>query len=248
MYHLHYHEFHHAMPLGTMNCVYCGALKVHHPHNDHAKATKSHRPAIRLSGKRSILVSTMIADLERRVNELRFVDGIEKVEHVPYQTGDQFWVRFNRPLDFQRLDEIVQKHGYVMVKFAGVPSKLPRGLAELLWDGITHVVAKRISDWSRFTSNLGFEPDGIAKLAVDLHSPYRIFIATEEEGIQLLYEYLGLKYVSPPAPAPKPAAPVKPVAPTVTKPTQPTTPATPSVASPSPKGQTAQTAPQNTAV
>jgi hypothetical protein len=191
-------------------------------------------------------LTTVIADLERRINELRFIDGVEKVEHVPYQTGDQFWVRFNRPLDLKKLGEIVKKHGYEMVEFASILSKLPRGLAELLWDGVTHVITKRISGWSKFTSNLGFEPDGIAKLAVDLHGPYQIFIANEEEGIQLVYEYLDLKYV-PPAPAPpKPSAPVKPVTPPVAKPVQPTppqptAPTTPSTVGQSPKGPTAQT-------
>lgn len=166
----------------------------------------------------------MIPDLERRLTELRFIQGIEKVEHVPYQTGDQFWVRFNQPMDLAKLDEIVKKHGYVMTKFASVPSRLPRGLGELLWDGITHVIAKRMSGWSRFTSKFGFEPDGIAKLAMDLHGSNQIFIATDEEGIQLLYEYLGLKYVppTPPAPAVKPAPPA--TTPTVAKPSQPATP------------------------
>lgn len=166
----------------------------------------------------------MIAELERRINELRFIDGIEKVEHVPYQSGDQFWVRINRPFDLGKLGEIVKKHGYSIVPFAGLPSKLPRGLAELLWDGVTHVITKGITGWSEFTSKVGFEPDGIAKLAIDLHGPHRIFIATNEEGIQLLYEYLGVKYVPPAPPPPKPAAPAKPVAPAAAKPAQPATP------------------------
>jgi hypothetical protein len=167
----------------------------------------------------------MVADLERRVTELRFVAGIEKVEHVPYRDGDQFWVRFNQPLDFGKFEDIAKKHGYIMVKFASILSKLPRGIRELLWDGITHVIAKEISGWSAFISNLGFEPDGIAKLAVDLHGPYQIFIATDEEGIPLLYEYLNLNYVPPVPPAPKPAAPVKPMIPPAAKPAQPAAPA-----------------------
>ena len=180
----------------------------------------------------------MIADLERRLTELRFIEGIEKVEHVPYQSGDQFWVRFIRPFDLGKLDDVVKQHGYTMVKFASVPSKLPRGLAELLWSGITHVVVEKISGWSRFTSNFGFEPEGIAKLAVDLHGPFWLFIATREEGIQLLYEYLGVKYASPSPPAPTASASVKPTTPPVAKPVQPATPiptapTTPSVASPS---------------
>jgi hypothetical protein len=190
----------------------------------------------------------VVADLERRVDELRFVTGIEKVEHVPYVTGDQFWVRFNQPLDLMKLDEIVTKHGLIMIKFASLPSRLPRGLAEMLSDGVTHVITKGISGWSKFTSKLGFEPEGIAKLAVDLHGPYRIFMTTDEEGVRLLYEYLGLNYVPPAPPAPKPAAPVKPTTPPVAKAPLPTPPrpATPSGPSNSPKSQPSQSAASGT--
>jgi len=159
----------------------------------------------------------VVSDLERRLIELRFLDGVEKVEHVPYPTGDQFWVRFNKPLDLGKLEEVVKKHNYAMVGFANVPSRLPQRLAEVLWDGVTHVITKKISGWSKFKASLGFEPEGIAKIATDLHGPFQIFITTDEEGVQVLYEYLGLKYV-PPSP-PTPAAPAKPVIPVATKPT-----------------------------
>lgn len=181
----------------------------------------------------------MVRDLERRLVELRFLDGIEKVEHVLYPTGDQFWVRFNRPLDLGKLKDIAKKHDCVMVGFANLPSKLPRALAEMLWDGVTHVIAKKLSGWSRFTSSFGFEPDGIAKIADDLHGHYQIFMATEEEGVQLLYEYLGLKY-APPAPPP-PVTPAKPPAPAAAKPVptaaRQTSPTEPAPASPSPQAK-----------
>lgn len=171
----------------------------------------------------------MVGDLGRRLVELRFIEGIEKVEHVPYPSGDQFWVRFNRPMDFAHLKDLVKKHGYLMVEFAKLPSKLPRGLSEMLWNGVTHVIARKMSVWSKFTSSLGLEPEGIAKIARDLHGQYQIFIATTEEGVELLYEYLGVKYV-PPAPPP-PVIPAKPPMPAAGKPApvvaRPTTPATP---------------------
>lgn len=165
----------------------------------------------------------MVGDLERRVVELRFLDGVEKVEHVPYQTGDQFWVRFNKPLDLKRLQEVLKGHGYSMVSFAGIPSKLPRKLAEVLWDGVSLVIVKNVSGWTKFKASLGFEPEGIAKIATDLHGPYEIFMTTDEAGVQVLYEYLGVKYVppAPPPQPPKPATPAKPVAPTIAKPTPP---------------------------
>lgn len=180
----------------------------------------------------------MIAELGRRITELRFIEGVEKVEHVPYSDGDQFWVRFDQPFDMSKLSEIAKNHGFVIVPFAGLLSKLPRGVSELLWDGVTHVIGKKINGWSSFTSKFGFEPDGIAKLAVDLHGPYRIFMALDEEGIRVLYEYLGVKYVPPAPPPPKPAAPpVKPATPTAAKPVQP---ATPRPATPTPAPAPAQ--------
>ncbi len=159
-----------------------------------------------------------MGDFERRLVELRFLEGIEKVEHVPYQTGDQFWVRFNRPLDFVKLEQTLEKHNYQLIRFGSLPSKLPRGLAEMLWDGVTHVIVNKITGWKKFTSSLGFEPEGIAKIAIDLHGPYQIFIATEEEGMQILYEYLGLKYAPPQPPQPKPLTPAKPAAAALARP------------------------------
>jgi hypothetical protein len=73
----------------------------------------------------------------------------------------------------------------------------------------------------------------MAKIAVDLHEPYEIFIATNEDGIQLLYDYLGMKYVPPAKPVaatvgPSPPA-GKPVAVQTAKPasSQPPAPPTP---------------------
>jgi len=174
----------------------------------------------------------MVEDLQRRLLELRFVDGIEKVEHVPYPSGDEFWVRFNNRLDMKKLEEIAKNYGATVIKFGGLPSKLPRPLAELLWDGVSHVIVKNLSSWERFTASLGFEPNGIAKIVSDAHGPFQIFIATQEEGVQVLYGYLGLKYVAP-APPPKPAVPAKPPVAAVAKPVtpaaKPATPVTPSV-------------------
>ena len=176
---------------------------------------------------------------EQRLAELRFNDGVEKVEHVRFSTGDQFWVRFNHPLDMQKLQQIVMARGCKLIKFGGLFSKLPRRLSEVLWDGVTHVIVREISQWGKITSTLGFEPDGIGKIAADLHGPYQIFMAMNEAGVQVVYDYLGLKYVPPPPPPPKPVASPKPP-PAVSKPPAATTSspaaqaATPQVAKPAP--------------
>jgi len=173
----------------------------------------------------------MSSVLQTRLNELRFVDGIEKVEHVPYPTGDQFWVRFNRPVDFKKLNELAKKRGYTMMKFGGLPSKLPGRLVEVLWDGVNHVIVKNPNGLTKLTASLGIEPEGIVKIATDLHGPYQIFMAMNEEGVQLLYDYLGLKYVPPPPPPPKPVVPAKPAVP-APKPSTPVPAAIPRPASP----------------
>jgi len=162
----------------------------------------------------------MVGDFQRRVAELRFLEGVEKVEHVPYTAGDEFWVRFNNRLDMNRLKGISDKHGYAIVKFGGLPSKLPRPLAEILWDGVSYVITRKGSGLAKFTSSLGLEPDGIAKIVSDAHGPYQIYITRQEDGVQILYEYLGLKYTPPAPPPPKPA-PAKPVAAIVAKPAAP---------------------------
>ena len=148
-----------------------------------------------------------MSHVEQRLAELRFKDGVEKVEHVRFSTGDQFWVRFNRPLDMQKVQQIVKDRGCKLIKFGGLFSKLPRRLSEVLWNGVTHVIVREISQWGKIMSTLGFEPDGIGKIANDLHGPYQIFMAMNETGVQLIYDYLGVKYAPPP---PKPVAPTKP--------------------------------------
>ena len=188
----------------------------------------------------------MVDDLQRRLVELRFVEGIEKVEHVPYPAGDQFWVRFNSKLDFGKFQDIAKKHGCAMVSFATLLSRLPRPIAEILWDGVTHIITKHISGWAKFTASFGFEPDGIAKIATDLHCPDQIYISMQEEGVQILYEYLGLKYLAP-APPPKPVLQAKPAVPTAVKPSpiapRPVAPPTPATAKPTPPTQPSQAQP-----
>jgi hypothetical protein len=138
-------------------------------------------------------------------------------------------VRFNRPIDIRKLEDVVKKRGCWLIRFGGLPSKLPRKLSEVLWDGVTHVIVRDANVWVRFMSSLGFEPDGIGKIVVDLHGPYQIFIAMNEDGVQILYDYLGVNYV-PPAALAKPIPPVA----QPTSAARPPVPAPKSAASPSP--------------
>jgi len=196
----------------------------------------------------------VFGEMERRSTELRIIDGIEKVEHVPFPTGDQFWVRFNRPLDLKKLQGVVKSNGCKLIKFGGLPSKLPRKLSEVLWSGVTHVIVKKTGGFGKFTSMLGFEPEGIAKIVTDLHGPYQIFIANNEDGVHVLYDYLELKYVPPAPPPPKAAPPPKPPAPAAkpsvstspppSAPQAPAVPAKPATVTTPPSTLDKKTAPQ----
>jgi len=151
----------------------------------------------------------MVEELDRRIHELRFLAGIEKVEHVPYPTGDELWVRFNESMDMRKLGTALDEDHYELVRFGGLPSKLPSKLGELLWDGVSYVIAKRVGFLGLLTSLFGFEPTGVATIVKDMHSSQPIYITANEEGVKILYHYLGAKY-TPPSPA-KPPLSTKPV-------------------------------------
>jgi hypothetical protein len=55
--------------------------------------------------------------MERRINELRFLEGVEKAEHFPYPNRDEFWIRFNHPVDLRKLSKVVNEHHSELVKF-----------------------------------------------------------------------------------------------------------------------------------
>ena len=139
-------------------------------------------------------VQIMVGDKERRINELRFLKGIEKVEHVRFPDRDEFWIRFSQPIDLHRLAGVANEYHYEVVKFGGLPSKLPSRLSELLWNGVSYVILRQIGFRGLLASFLGSEPEGVAKVVKDLHSNNHIFITSTEEGVSILYAYLGLTY------------------------------------------------------
>ena len=139
----------------------------------------------------------MVEDLERRINELRFLEGIEKVEHVTYPDRDELWIRFKRPMDLRKLAHILRVRHYELEKFGAIPSKLPLRLGELLWDGVAYVIVRQIGFFRLLAAFFGSEPEGIARIVKVLHSSQPIFIARDEEGVKILYVYLGVNYTSP---------------------------------------------------
>lgn len=187
----------------------------------------------------------MISLSDEILHILRAEPSVRRVEYVKYAGGNECWVSLheNRRLDMKRLESITAKHGFRIVRFGTLPSKLPRGLGELLWNGVTHVILSEFGALDKLKSSLGFEPEGIARIAEWAHGPYQLFAARTWEGMRILFDYLDIEMPPPPvAPqSPKPAtappgpsAPAKPMTPTSTPAPRPTAPTTNAAQGPPP--------------
>jgi hypothetical protein len=187
---------------------------------------------------------------DEHVSILRAEPIVRRVEYVKYPQGNEYWVTFreDRRLDMRRFERIVNKHDYRIIRFGGLPSKLPKGFSELLWNGVTHVVVKEISGLDKLKAVLGFEPEGIARIAEWGHGHYQIFGAGTWEGLKILFDYLDLEMpMPPPAPAPpKPAAaPPRPAPGSAARPPAPAQ-TQPAPATPPGQAQTARPMPSST--
>ena len=117
---------------------------------------------------------------------------------------------------------MVSEHHYELVKFGSFPSKLPSKLDGLVWNGVAYVILRRIGFIGLLAAFFGSEPQGVAKIVKDLQTSQPIFVTTNEEGVKILYDYVGLEY-TPPVPATplKTGVPTKPATQLPAKPTPP---------------------------
>lgn len=146
---------------------------------------------------------------------LRAEPTIRRVEYVKYPDGNEYWIALQegRRLDMTRIEAVVRKNGFRLARFGSLPSKLPKGLSELVWNGVTHVILKDFAGMDKLKGFLGFEPEGIARIAEWGHGPYQLYASRTWEGLKILFEYLGLEMPEPPPPPAPPTpttAPAKP--------------------------------------
>ena len=130
----------------------------------------------------------MIIDPEYLVPELRRFRGVKDVEIVPFPSGKELWVVLRDPIDTDRLHRASASLGYAVVKSGSLPSKLPRSLAEMIWDGTTHVVTKHPHGWKKLISTLGSRP--AVKIARDLATGDTVCHINDSDGLAILREYL----------------------------------------------------------
>jgi hypothetical protein len=130
----------------------------------------------------------MIIDPESLVPELRQLRGVKDVEIVGFPSRKELWVVLGDPVHTDELCKASTSHGYAVVKSGSLPSKLPRSLAEMIWDGTTHVVTKHPHGWKKLISTLGLRP--VVKIARDLTTGDTVFHVNDSDGIAILREYL----------------------------------------------------------
>jgi hypothetical protein len=137
---------------------------------------------------RTFLHAFMITDPEAFVSELRRLRGVKDVEIVEFQSGKELWVVLRDPIDIVALERISAAFHYTVVKSGSLPSKLPRSLAEMIWDGTTHVITRHPHGWKRLVSTLRLRP--AAKIVRDLATGDTIYHVNDGDGLQILREYL----------------------------------------------------------
>jgi len=130
----------------------------------------------------------MITDPEYLVPELRRFRGVKDVEIVGFPSGKELWVVLRDPIDTDELHRASAGLGYVVVKSGSLPSKLPRSLAEMIWDGTTHVVTKHPHGWKKLLATLGLRP--VVKIARDLATGDTVCHTNDSDGLAILREYL----------------------------------------------------------
>jgi hypothetical protein len=130
----------------------------------------------------------MIIDPESLVPELRQLHGVKDVEIVGFPLRKELWVILRAPVHTDELCRTSANLGYAVVKLGSLASKLPRSLAEMIWDGTTHVVTKHPHAWKKLISTLGSRP--AAKVARDLATGDTVFHVNDSDGLAILREYL----------------------------------------------------------
>jgi hypothetical protein len=134
----------------------------------------------------------MITDPESLVPELRQLRGVKDVEIVGFPSGKELWVVLGDPIDTDGLHRASASLGYAVLRSGSLASKLPRSLAEMIWDGTTHVVTKHPHGWKKLISTLGLRP--AVKIARDLATGDTVYNINDSDGLAILREYLKVAF------------------------------------------------------
>jgi hypothetical protein len=124
----------------------------------------------------------MINDPEPIASVLRSVPGVKDVDIVKFPSGKELWVVLRDPVNVDKLRKASENSGYRVIKHGSLVSKLPRSLAELIWDGLAYVIVKNARNTERQTS--------AARIMRDLVTGDVIYHIVDSDGMKILQEYL----------------------------------------------------------
>ena len=124
----------------------------------------------------------MLGDPESVARTLRPLAGVKDIDIVGFPSGKELWVILRNPIDLAKLARVSDQLGFTVARRGAWVSKLPRSLAELIWDGLTYVI-------SRHTHAPGKHKPA-AKITKDLATGNMIYHAIDDNGLTILQEYL----------------------------------------------------------
>jgi hypothetical protein len=128
------------------------------------------------------LSALMISDPEPVAAMLRSVPGVKDVDIVQFPSGKELWVVLKNPVEIDRLQGISDGLGFKASKRGTLVSKLPRSLAEMIWDGVTLVIRK--------SEQASGKQAYAARLMKNIVTGDMIYHAIDTEGLKILQEYL----------------------------------------------------------
>lgn len=124
----------------------------------------------------------MISDPESVATALRPLPGVKDVDIVQFQLGKELWIVLREPVNLNRLRRASESLGYIVERRGSWVSKLPRSLAEMIWDGVTYVVTKH--------THVPGKQEYAARVMKDLVTGDTIYHILATDGLEILKEYL----------------------------------------------------------
>ena len=124
----------------------------------------------------------MISDPESVATALRPLPGVKDVDIVQFQLGKELWIVLREPVNLNRLRRASESLGYIVERRGSWASKLPRSLAEMIWDGVTYVVTKH--------THVPGKHEHAARVMKDLVTGDTIYHIMATDGLEILKEYL----------------------------------------------------------
>jgi hypothetical protein len=125
----------------------------------------------------------MIPDPEPVATALRFAPGVKDVDVVQFPSGRELWVVLKDPVNIDRLRGISESLGYMVARRSLLISKLPRSLAEMVWDGVTYVIIRH--------THIPGNQEYSARVMKDLATGDVIYHVVNADGLEILKEYLN---------------------------------------------------------